>query len=106
MDCDEPPVLLGEDKGANPVEYVLAALSGCLTTTLAYHAAAQGIDIEGIESTFEGDLDLWGEPDRGTGERPICLHARPVLLLVVDEPPGEFVDGIVRAGKGRALILQ
>src|SRR5688500_15269052 len=28
---DEPPVLLGEDHGANPVEYVFAALDGCLT---------------------------------------------------------------------------
>ena len=32
---DEPPVLLGEDKAPNPVEYVLAGLSGCMTTTLA-----------------------------------------------------------------------
>ena len=40
---DEPPVLLGEDHGANPVEYVFAALDGCLTTSLIYHAAAQGV---------------------------------------------------------------
>jgi hypothetical protein len=31
---DEPPVLLGDDAGANPVEYALAALAGCLTTAL------------------------------------------------------------------------
>lgn len=37
---DEPPVLLGKDHGANPVEYALAALNGCLTTTLIYHAVA------------------------------------------------------------------
>src|SRR5688500_15530981 len=43
---DEPPILLGTDKGANPVEYVLAALAGCLTTSLVYHAAAKGIKIE------------------------------------------------------------
>src|SRR5690606_41154715 len=40
LDCDEPPVLLGEDNGANPVEHVLNALAGCLTTTMVYHAAA------------------------------------------------------------------
>jgi organic hydroperoxide reductase OsmC/OhrA len=45
MDADEPPVLLGEDKGANPVEFVLAGLSGCMTTTLAYHAASRGLNI-------------------------------------------------------------
>lgn len=57
---DEPPVLLGEDHGANPVEYALAALNGCLTTSLIYHAAAQGIKIEEVESTLSGDLDLHG----------------------------------------------
>jgi uncharacterized OsmC-like protein len=57
---DEPPVLLGNDRGANPVEYVLAGLAGCLTTSLVYHAAAQGIQIDEVESTYRGDLDLHG----------------------------------------------
>ena len=57
---DEPPVLLGEDHGANPVEYVLAALDGCLITSLIYHAAAQGIKIEEVETSFSGDLNLHG----------------------------------------------
>jgi len=57
---DEPPVLLGEDHGANPVEYVFAALDGCLTTSLIYHAAAKGIKIDEVETSFSGDLDLHG----------------------------------------------
>ena len=60
FDKDEPPVLLGNDHGANPVEYALAALNGCLTTTLIYHAAAQGVKIEEVESTLSGDLDIQG----------------------------------------------
>ncbi|WP_415312416.1 OsmC family protein [Candidatus Nitrosocosmicus sp. FF01] len=60
FDKDEPPVLLGKDLGANPVEYALSALNGCLTTTLIYHAAAQGIKIEKVESTLSGDLDIQG----------------------------------------------
>jgi uncharacterized OsmC-like protein len=60
MDNDEPDVLLGTDQGANPVEYVLHALAGCLTTSLVYHAAAQGIRIDAVESRLEGDLDLRG----------------------------------------------
>jgi uncharacterized OsmC-like protein len=60
FDMDEPPVLLGQDRGANPVEYLLAALSGCLTTSLVYHAAARGIELTKVESTYEGDLDLHG----------------------------------------------
>lgn len=60
LDADEPPLLLGEDKGPNPVEYVLKGLAACLTTTLIYHSAAKGIEIRGVESRLEGDLDLRG----------------------------------------------
>jgi uncharacterized OsmC-like protein len=60
LDADEPKALLGTDRGANPVEYVLTALAGCLTTSLIYHAAARGIAIEEVESHLEGDLDLRG----------------------------------------------
>jgi uncharacterized OsmC-like protein len=57
---DEPEALLSEDRGANPVEYVLHALAGCLTTGLVYHAAAQGIAVKHVTTRFEGDLDLRG----------------------------------------------
>jgi len=60
LDNDEPGVLLGEDNGANPVEQVLHALAGCLTTSLVYHAAARGVEVEAVESTLEGTLDLRG----------------------------------------------
>jgi hypothetical protein len=45
---DEPEVLLGTDHGANPVEYALTALAGCVTTTLVYYAAAKGIKINKV----------------------------------------------------------
>lgn len=60
LDADEPPVLLGTDLGANPVEHVLHALAACLTTSIVCHAAARSIRIESIESKLEGDLDLQG----------------------------------------------
>lgn len=60
LDADEPPVLLGQDKGANPVEFVLHALAACVTTSLVYHAAARGIRLESVESQLEGDIDLQG----------------------------------------------
>ena len=60
LDADEPPLLLGEDIGPNPVEYLLKALAGCLTSSLIYHAAAKGITVRGVQSRLEGDLDLRG----------------------------------------------
>lgn len=58
--ADEPEVLLGEDRGPNPVEYLLGALSACMTTTLAYKLAARGIEVDSISSDYQGDLDLHG----------------------------------------------
>jgi uncharacterized OsmC-like protein len=60
FEIDEPPILCGNNLGANPVEYLLIALSGCLTTSLIAHSAAKEIEIKGLESRFEGDLDLRG----------------------------------------------
>lgn len=56
----EPPVLLGHNEGANPVEFLLHALAGCVTTTTVLHAAARGIRIESIATELEGDIDLQG----------------------------------------------
>jgi uncharacterized OsmC-like protein len=58
--ADEPDVLLGADRGANPVEHLLHALASCVTTSTVYHAAARGIAVEEVESTLEGELDLRG----------------------------------------------
>ena len=60
FEIDEPPVICGTNLGANPVEYLLVALSGCLTTSLVAHAAARGIEIRKVESRYEGDLDVRG----------------------------------------------
>jgi uncharacterized OsmC-like protein len=56
----EPPVLLGANEGANPVEFLLHALAGCVTTTTVLHAAARGIHIEALSTELEGEIDLQG----------------------------------------------
>lgn len=56
----EPPVLLGANEGANPVEFLLHALAGCVTTTTVLHAAARGINIRSLRTELEGDIDLQG----------------------------------------------
>jgi uncharacterized OsmC-like protein len=60
FEIDEPPLLMGNNLGSNPVEYLLVALSGCLTTSLVAHAAAKGIEIRVVKSRYEGDIDLRG----------------------------------------------
>jgi uncharacterized OsmC-like protein len=56
----EPPVLLGNNEGANPVEFLLHALAGCVTTTFVLHAMARGIAIKSLSTELSGELDLQG----------------------------------------------
>ena len=56
----EPPVLLGANEGANPVEFLLHALAGCVTTTTVLHAAARGIQIESLSTELTGAIDVQG----------------------------------------------
>jgi len=60
LNSDVHPVFAGKDRGASPPEHFLNALVSCLTTTLVYHAAVQGIRIEELESDIEGDIDFRG----------------------------------------------
>jgi uncharacterized OsmC-like protein len=59
-DADHPAVLVGDDNGPTPVEFVLHALAACLTAGLANVAAARGVNLTEVESTVEGDIDLLG----------------------------------------------
>lgn len=56
----EPPVLLGGNEGANPVEFLLHALAGCVTTTFVLHAMARGIAIRELSTELKGNIDLQG----------------------------------------------
>ncbi len=56
----EPPMLLGDNEGANPVEFLLHALAGCVTTTFILHATARGIRIEELSTELDGDIDVQG----------------------------------------------
>jgi len=57
---DHPPVLVGGDNAPTPVEFLLHALAACLTAGIGNIASARGIDLEEVESTVEGNIDLMG----------------------------------------------
>lgn len=90
--ADEPPALLGADRGANPVEYLLAALSACMTTSVVYHAAARGITIEEMDSDFEGDLDLQGFLGLADGVRPGYQRIRATFRVKTDGDPARLAE--------------
>lgn len=101
---DEPPVLLGKNCGANPVEFVLHALAGCLTTSLVLHAAARGIRVERVESRFEGDLDVRGllglSEDVRNGYQKI-----KVVFKVAADAPDDVIEELVTLAQKRSPVF-
>ncbi|HWI02919.1 MAG TPA: OsmC family protein [Acidimicrobiales bacterium] len=55
---DEPPVLLGSNRGPNAVELVLQALGFCYAVGYVANASAQGVEITRMDYEVEGDLDV------------------------------------------------
>jgi len=78
---DEPPDLGGTDTGANPVEYVIAALSGCLNVMGHLVAGEMGLDLKGLKIDVVGELNpagLFGkETEDRVGYKNIKVTLRP-----------------------------
>jgi len=81
MDIDEPFELGGGNAYANPQEYLLAALNACMMVGYTALCALQGIALQKLEITTEGDIDLRGffglDPSVAPGYRE--LRTRVVI---------------------------
>lgn len=78
---DEPASLGGSDEGANPVEYLIGALAGCLNVVGHLVAKEMGIELGGIELDIEGDLNplkFMGKSEaERTGYKEIRVSVKP-----------------------------
>ena len=108
FDIDEPPILLGKNLGANPVEYLLVGLSGCLTTAIVVEAATQGIHLDSVESTIEGALDLRGflglAPDIPVGYQRIKVRFK-IDAEIKDEKKQELIDQACKSSPSLDTIV-
>lgn len=86
LEGDEPPVLLGENQGINAVEAVLTALASCLAVGFVYNAAAQGIKIDALDFSLEGDLDLHAFLGLSDKVRPGYQNVRLTYRVKSDAP--------------------
>jgi uncharacterized OsmC-like protein len=75
---DEPPVLLGANRGPNAVELVLAALGFCYGVGFVANAAAKGIELSELRYEVTGDIDVRNFLGMTTETRPgfSGIHAR------------------------------
>jgi uncharacterized OsmC-like protein len=60
FDADHPEVFASEDRGATPVELVLAGLASCLTAGVAAVAQHREVQLTSVSATLEGDMDIQG----------------------------------------------
>ena len=60
FDADHPEVFASEDKGATPVEMVLAGLASCLTAGIAAVAQLREIQLRSVSATLEAGMDIRG----------------------------------------------
>src|SRR5579871_29795 len=102
--ADEPMVLLGTDTAANPVEHLLHALASCLTTSMVYHAAARGIEIEEVESTLEGDIDLHGFLELDKNVRQGYQGIRVRFKIKADVPDSQLQE-LIDLGTKHSPVL-
>lgn len=89
---DEPAGLGGDDAHANPVEAALGALLACQTVTYRFWAARLGIQLDDLELTAEGDLDVRGFFGLDTGTRAGFTAVRVAVRFVGPEPTERYAE--------------
>ena len=71
FEADHPEIFGSEDKGATPVQLLLAGLASCLTAGVAAVAQLREIQLRSVQATLEGGMDIRGilgaDPDVRNG---------------------------------------
>ncbi len=81
---DEPPELGGTDAGPNPVEYMLAALAGCINVTAHIVAKELKISLQGLSIEIQGDLNPARLLNRPTEDRAGYKSIHAVIQAKTD----------------------
>jgi uncharacterized OsmC-like protein len=103
FDADHPAVLVGQDQGPTPTEFVLHALASCLTAGLANIAAARRVKLTEVRSTVTGDIDLNGifglSPEVRNGYQQITVR-----FTIKGDAPAETLRELVEQSRARSAV--
>ena len=103
FDADHPAILVGQDHGPTPTEFVLHALAACLTAGLANIAAARRVKLTEVRSTVTGDIDLNGilglSPDVRNGYQQITVR-----FTIKGDAPAETLRELVEQSRARSAV--
>jgi uncharacterized OsmC-like protein len=105
-DADHPAVLVGNNNGPAPVEFIRHALAACLTSGLANIAAARGVTLHEVTSTVEGDIDLrgiFGMADASDGVRNGYTGLK-VSFEISGDAPDEVLRELIEQSRQRSAV--
>lgn len=104
FDADHPECFASEDRGATPVEYVLAALASCLTAGVAAVAQHRQIQLHSVTATVEGNMNVLGilgaDPHTRNGFNNITVR----FAIAADASPDEIRAVVAQSQKRSAVF--
>lgn len=102
--ADHPAVLVGQDRGPTPIEFLLHGLAACITAGIGNIAAARGVTLTSVESQVEGDIDLRGILGLSDEVRNGYERIRINFTIAGDAPP-EKLRQIVEQSRARSAVF-
>ena len=103
FDADHPEVFASEDRGATPVEIVLAGLASCLTAGIASVAQLREIQLRSVTATVEGGMDIQGILGMDSDVRNGFDGIKVTYKIDADATPEE-IKAIVAQSQKRSAV--
>jgi len=104
FDADHPEVFASEDRGATPVEIVLAGLASCLTAGIASVAQLREIQLNSVIATVEGGMDIQGILGVDSDVRNGFDGIKVTYKIDADATPDE-IKAIVAQSQKRSAVF-
>ena len=101
---DHPAVLVGQDTGPTPVEYLLHGIAACLTAGIANISAARGVKLTKVSSTVEGDINLLGILGLSDGSVRNGYEQVKVTFHIEGDADDETLRGLVEQSRRRSAV--
>jgi uncharacterized OsmC-like protein len=103
IECSQPALMFGGEEAPGPVDYLLHALAGCLTTAFVCQASLGGVRIQALASHVEADVDMRGL--LGLCEEAACGFERvSVRLRIKADCPLQRLEELAAVARCRSPI--
>jgi len=102
--ADHPAVLVGQDRGPTPIEFLLHGLAACITAGIGNIAAVRGVTLTSVESHVEGDIDLQGILGLSSDVRNGYERIR-IDITIAGDAPAEKLREIVEQSRARSAVF-